>query len=437
MAHQAHSIPWQTLADNLKFMHCNPRNHGITNMYLRKRVNQDKELQYFANGFARALTDYATVERMKYKLFPIPPEPDERVISEAAVRNMAATVSGYKRGETGESDSSVEPKTALSEYECTPRRFISDTYPCEGDMNHLLSECCEQTKTMLMYGEMDALFRLAAHTDVRFHRLWDGDIYANSAGFGLKMLMDVMLQAYLCLNVFLMKPELWDSTSRVTFLKAEEDAHRTTFSHEVYDYRLTAAYQRMLVCCTGIPYGAYYHETHTYPHREFFGVPRGLFRHSDPYQGQKIGKPGTGRVADLAERDFRNSHLASKADVETALTILRRKGMSTELALQVLHWAQYRPMGRLWRRDDPLHVENAHELKKYLSFCWKILVRIDMLVRECGKKLDWESEVADAMCLLFELGKTGRPRPGYCRQRAGCDWTEFGKLSERISFVSQ
>lgn len=437
MAHQAHTIPWQTLADNLKFMHCNPRNHGITNLYLRKRPNQDKELQYFANGFARALTSYATVERTKYKPFPFPPEPDECVISETAVKKMAATVFGYKRGEIYESNSSSQPTEALSKYECTPRRFISDTYPCEGDMNHLLSECCEQTKTMLMYGEMDALFRLAVHPDVYFHRLWDGDIYANSAGFGLKKLMDAMLRAYLCLNVLVVKPELWDSASRTAYLKAEEGAHRTTFSHEVYDYRFTAAYQRMLVCCTGIPYGAYYHEAHTYPHRDFFGVPRGMFRYDDPYQGQKTGKPGTGRVADLAEGDFRNFHLASKADVEAALAMLRRKGLPTDVALQVLQWAEYRCVGRLRRRDDPLHVDNADELKKYLSFCWKILVRIDMLVQECGKMLDWESDVADAMCVLFELGKTGRPRPGYCRQRATCDWTEFGKLSEKVSFVSQ
>jgi hypothetical protein len=433
MAHQAHSIPWQTLADNLKFVHCNPRNHGITNLYSRRRPNQGKELQYFANGFARALTKYSAIERKKHTCSFTLPAPEERVISKTAVTRMAATVLRYK-GQIEQLDSSKLSSEALSEYECTPQRFISDTYPCESDMNHPLSECCEQTKTLLLYGEMDTLFHISAHPSIHFHRLWDEDVYANGAGFGLKKLMDAMLQAYLCLNVLMLKPELWDPDFRSKYLRAEASAHRATFGCEMYDYRLTAAYQRMMVCCTGVPYGAYHHEAQTYPHREFFGVPRGMFRFEDPYEGQKTGKPGTGRVADLVEEDFRYVRLASKADVKTVLAMLKSKGLPTELALQVLRWAEYKPARRLWHRDDPLHAENTEELKKYLRFCWKILVRIEMLVRECGKNLDWESEVANAMCVLLELGKAGRPRGRY-RQRAMCDWAEFGQLSERVRFV--
>ncbi|KAF3031229.1 hypothetical protein E8E12_001455 [Didymella heteroderae] len=434
MAHQACSIPWQTLVDNLKFMHCSPRNRGITNLYLRKRPNQYKELQYFANGFARALSNYSAIERRKYNAPSTSPAIDERVISQEAVRKMSATVLRYK-GQDDASHSIDASNEALSEYECMPHRFISDTYPCESDMHDGIEECCEQTKTMLMYGEMEALFRLAAHPDVHFDRLWDEDIYANGAGFGLRKLMDAMLQAYLCLNVLVLKPELWDPASRGVFLRAEGGAHRTTFPPEAYDYRLTAAYQRMLVCCTGIPYGAYHYEAHTYPHRDFFGIPRGMFRFDDPYQGQKTGKPGTGRVVDVAEKDFRHIHLASKADVDNVIDVLRKKGLPTELALQILEWAEYKSTGRLWHRDDPLHAKNAVELTKYLRFCWKVLVRIDMLVQDCGKTLDWASEVADAMCVLFELGKNGRPKG--LRQRAMCDWAEFGKRSERVGFVSQ
>ena len=436
MAHQTHSIAWQTLADNLKFMHCNSRNYGITNLYARKRPNQDKELQYFVTGFARALTNYSAIERKKYSPFFTPPDPEERVISKVAVTRMSATVLRYKEGDIDLPDSSAPSSEALSEYECTPRRFIFDTYPCEGDMDHLIYECCEQTKALILYGEMDALFQLAAHPDIHFRRLWDEDIYANGAGFGLRKLMDAMLQAYLCFNILMVKPELWDAESRSAYLKAEKSAHRTTFECNLYDYRLTAAYQRMLVCCTGITYGAYYHEAHTYPHREFFGVPRGMFRSEDPYQGQKTGKPGTGRVADLAEGGFRNVHIASEADVEIVLAVLKRKGLPAELALQVLECAEYKSAGRLRRCDDPLHAENTEELKKYLRFCWKVLVRIDMLVRECGKTLDWGSEVADAMCVLFELGKIGRRRGGY-QQRKMCDWAEFGRPSETVEFVSQ
>lgn len=432
MAHQAHSIPWQTLADNLKFMHCNPRNHGITNLYRRKRQNQDKGLQYFACGFANAMSNYSAIERKQYDPDPIPPEIDERVISKDAVKRMAKTVLRFR----GELDNlnQINLDGALSTYECTAQRFISDTYPCEGDMNVGIQDACEQTKTMLLYGEMDALFRLAAHPEVRFYRLWDEDIYANAAGFGLSKLKDSMLEAYICLNVLILKPELYDPTSRKSFLGAEMQAHRTSFQPHLYDYRLTAAYQRMLLCCTGTPYGVQYCESHTYPHREFFGIPQGMFHANNPYTRQQK-KPGTARMEDLAEEKFRGVHLPSKLDVRTVLRLLRAKGLPTELALQVLDLAEYTPVGRLRIRDNPLHNENAEELKKYLSFCWKVLVRIDMLVKECGKTLDWESEVADAMCTLFELGQNGRRKQW--RQRGIYDWLEFGNRSERIRFVPQ
>ncbi|KAF3045757.1 hypothetical protein E8E11_001467 [Didymella keratinophila] len=168
---KAHSISWQTLADNLKFRHCNPRNHGITNLYARKRPNEDKELQYFASGFTSALSNYSGIERKKYSPSFDPPEPNERVISEAAVKRMIATVLRYKAGDDDKPNTSYLLSEALSEYECTPQRFISDTYPCEGDMNHPLSESCEQTKALLLYGEMDALFHLAAHPNSHLHRL--------------------------------------------------------------------------------------------------------------------------------------------------------------------------------------------------------------------------------------------------------------------------
>jgi hypothetical protein len=202
---------------------------------------------------------------------------------------MAATVLRYREGNICQPNNSAPLGEVLFEYECTPQRLI-DTYPCEADMNHLLSECWEQTKALLLNGELDTFFHLAAHADVHFRRLWDEDIYANGAGLGLRKLMEAMSQACLCFNVLVVKPELWDAESRRAYLKAEKSAHRTTFECSSFDHRLTSAYQRTVVCCTGIPYGPYYHEAHTYPHREFFGVPRGMFRSDDPYQGQKTGK---------------------------------------------------------------------------------------------------------------------------------------------------
>lgn len=430
MAHQAHTIPWQTLVDNLKFKHCNPRNRGITNLHLRTtKTNQAKALQYFVKGFTRALSTYSAVERTKYNVAQSPPEMDEKVITKDAVKKMAGTVLRYK-GEGVATRDGHMTDDALSPYECTAQRFVSDTYLNEGDMDDGIREACEQTKTMLMYGEMDALIRLAAHPSVHFHRLWDESQYANSQGFGLSKLKDTVLRAYICLNVVFLQPELYDPPSRQAYLRAEAKANRTTFQPDFYDYRLTAAYQRMLMCCTGIPYAPDHYESHTYPHRQFFGIPRGMFHFDSPYRGQKRSLPGTVRISELAEDQFLNVHVPSKADIPIVLALVKAKGLPTELALQVLDMADYKPVGRLFIRDDPLHATNADELKRYLSFCWSVLVRIDMLIRECGQWLDWEAEVTDALCVLFEMDGPSRRKV----QGVVDSSTEFSRRTSRYVF---
>lgn len=417
MAHQAHSIPWQTLADNLKYLHCSPRNHGVTNLYLRKTkdVQQVKELKYFVRGFVKALEDYSAVERRKYEAEPRVPEVDEMVVSDAAVGRMAKTVLRYKMGLShGEDDSMVKimPTSLdeiLSPYERSPRRFIRDTETNEGDMYDGAREACEQTKAMLMHGDMDGLLRLAAHPGVRFYRLWHEDDYANAHGFGLHKLVKAALAAYICLNVTFLKPELYDEVSRerVRFQgkEGQRTAHEST--SEVYNYRLTAAYQHVLLECTGMPYG-YGCDAHTYPHREFFGIPRGRFRneyHDTAYGRWQKRHLGTQGPDALAHDAVRSMHIPSRDEVPVVLELLGKKGLPTELGLQVMDMAEYRAVGRLAVRDDPLHAENAEELAKYLGYCWKLLVRVNILCGAGvhGQKKDWEAEVTNALWSLFDM----------------------------------
>ncbi|KAL1600416.1 hypothetical protein SLS60_006801 [Paraconiothyrium brasiliense] len=408
MAHQAYTIPWQTLADNLIYLHCNPRNHGITNLYLRKTKdpNQGKQIRHFIRGFARALADYSTIERKKYDDDPAPPDDDEILISDAGVKKMANTVLRYKSND-GNYTTPDSIDDILSPYERSAARFIKDTMPGEGDMFDGAAVACEQVKAMLMHDEMDALFRLAAHPRVYFRRLWHENQYANSHGFGLSKILEAALQAYICLNVMTLKPQLYDAATLDAFIASETAAGRNTYGTEEYDYRLTATYQKMLLHCTGLPYG-YCCETHTFPHREFFGVPRGMFRfeYDDTHYGcwQKRNL-GTQRVEELAHGNFRGVHLPSKLDVASVLNMLGQKGLPAELALQILDLAEYVPVGRLPVRGDPLHASNAEELRKYISYCWKLLIRIDMLCKAGvnGGQLKWEAEVTDALYTLFDM----------------------------------
>ncbi|KAJ4290405.1 hypothetical protein N0V90_010621 [Kalmusia sp. IMI 367209] len=405
MAHQVHSIPWQTLADNLKYMHMSPHNNGSTNLYLRKnRQGQAKQLQHFVRGFSRAVAAYSIIERKKYNAEPTPPEQDEILISDDTMKKMSRTVRQYKTDSVRFSAGSHELDEVLTWNERTAKDFIAETSACEGDMHCGLRDVCELSKTLLLYGEMNTLLRLAIHPGIRFWKLWDEDQYANGWGFGLHKLLGTALQAYICLNVLFLKPELYDPESRETFIKRENVARRSTHKPEQYDYKLTAAYQRMLLNCTGIPYGVARFDVHTHPHREFFGIPRGMFRFEYSYYAfWRDRNLGIQTVADLAEDKFRGVHVAGQSDVGAVLSMLGQKGLPAELALQIMDLAEYVSVGRTTVRQDPLHVANAEELKKYLSYCWKLLVRIDMLVRANGCCLDWEAEVTDVLYALFGM----------------------------------
>jgi hypothetical protein len=308
MAHQAHTIPWQTLADNLVYLHCTPRNNGITNLYLRKTKdpNQAKRIRHFVRGFARTLCAYSNIERKKYALDPTPPDLDEIIIPDSAVQKMAKTVLQYKSRDGGFTipDSLND---ILSPYERSAASFVYATMPGEGDMFECARTTCEQVTTMLMHGEMGALFRLAAHPHVYFRRLWCEEQYANAHGFGLTKLLDDAMQAYICLNVMALKPELYDAASLDAFLLREKAARRKTYERKEYDYRSTAAYQKTLLHCTGIPY-AFRCEAHTFPHREFFGVQRGQYRfdwNDNTKNGRwHKGNLGTQRVEKLADSKF-------------------------------------------------------------------------------------------------------------------------------------
>ncbi|CAG5158138.1 uncharacterized protein ALTATR162_LOCUS5002 [Alternaria atra] len=434
MAHQAHIIPWQTLVDNLKYKHCNPRNHGITNLYLRNtRPHQEKELQYFVGGFDRALSKYSAIERKKYDVLVVPPQLDDKVISEDAIKKMARTVLRYK-GKLDTTHTSDSLGGVLSSFECTTRRFVSDTYPGDSEMCDCIHDACEQTKAMLLHGEMDSLLRLAAHPSVYFHKFWDENQYANAQGFGLSKLKDSAIQAYICLNVMFLKPELYNPVSRKAFIQEQAKANRTTFQPDLYDYRLTAAYQHMLLCCTGVSYGLGHYEAHTYPHREFFGIPRGMLHVEStnfPYKRQPRSHLGTIHISDLVDDQFKGIYMASKADVPIVLELIKTMGLPTELALHIMSMADYTPVGRMFVRDDPLHSANTDELKKYLCYCWKLLVRIDMLCKASGQWLDWEAEATDAICTLFEMNSPSRRKV----QKVSHTGTEFSGRTQKVVFV--
>jgi hypothetical protein len=90
-----------------------------------------------------------------------------------------------------------------------------------------------------------------------------------------------------------------------------------------------------------------------------------------------------------------------QSDIPLVIDYLRKTRLPTELILYVLELAEYVPRRRLVVPDDPLHVQNGIELRKYLNYCWQLLVRCDVLAKACGKPFIWEYHVNECIMLLW------------------------------------
>lgn len=404
MAHQAHALPWQTLADNFKFVYCNKKYKGVTNLYPCFKPGQGKQLQHFAGVFATLLDDFSAQERRKYPNDLVPPTDDEVFIPDPVVTRIAKTVRWYKTRHpmdmyttpSYQSSSSKDPPLPDSERKIPYWVEMTDECYCIWPKPRA-HECIELLKTLLLYGEMEPLFRLATHPDLPLPPLYSFPWEA-SHEYGWADVKDCALTAYLCLNMFLAKPELHDAASRAYELDALRAAHRLPYAPHMHDYRNTKAYQKMLVQCTWTrSHNAY--EVCSLPHREFFGIDAGMVTLSplDRYTKDRLGAiPPT----EVLNTRYRAWHVPTTADVSAALHALQAR-VPAEIALEILELAGYTAKRRVPVAHDPLHPDNAEELGKYLRYCWKLLARVDMLVKETGQWIDWEFEVTDAIFNLW------------------------------------
>jgi hypothetical protein len=171
MAHQAHALPWQTLADSFKFVHANVRYQCKTNLYPRFKPGQGKQLQHFARVFARVLEDYSMIERQKYNPnYSAPGLTDEILIPDATLSNIRNVVREYMKGHVKEYPEADESPVSSVDRTISTWIAVSQNTECHPGSEDLLTD--ELLRTLLLYGEMDILFRIAAHPDVFFGKLW-------------------------------------------------------------------------------------------------------------------------------------------------------------------------------------------------------------------------------------------------------------------------
>lgn len=183
------------------------------------------------------------------------------------------------------------------------------------------------------------------------------------------------LEAYICLNICYCFPSTWDSGSGRTAAK---------------DYRNTRLYQSMLMRCTLSETTS---EVSALPHRQFFGVADNQFR---LYERPPCGIMSFAQLL-TSDRAVPNKGGLGPFTVDYVSRILHKRGLPHELILMILGYVDRCPPSRMSVPHDPLHPENCHELRQYLTYCWQLIIRCNMMAQALGREMDWENEVAEIL----------------------------------------
>jgi hypothetical protein len=253
---------------------------------------------------------------------------------------------------------------------------------CRLHGTNIENDTTELLKTLVFHNEVDVLLRIASHPLVHQEYRFELPYVPNDdRQYGWGDIMRTALEAYITLNVFYLKPETHDPQ------------RKSAQGKDWIDYRRTSSYQKMLIHCTG----ECGFDTYTYPHREFFGVPRGMYLN---YPSAKRLLYGCVTLQVLRENRAK-IYLPTLSDIPVVVNYLGEKGLPPELALTILEFAEYVPYGRLDIADDPLHPDNEMELRRYLSYCWQLLVQCDMLAKASGKRISWINEVKEVIWQLW------------------------------------
>lgn len=202
MAHQAHNIPWQVLAANLKPVFRKydgaDRDNFKSNFYLRSKPQQAKELNYFVKAFAKNIQDHTRCEREKYEETYLQPAPSDVLLSDDIVKKIHPTVlrvrertfegaltNAYEavglKNSTGSlccheySEPGFRCRCAMPRKERNVAAFLR-RYRYNSCYNFLNVNAeafynLEVVKILLLHGAMDIILRICTHPDVDY-RSW-------------------------------------------------------------------------------------------------------------------------------------------------------------------------------------------------------------------------------------------------------------------------
>jgi hypothetical protein len=357
---------------------------------------------YFSRVFASTIFSFSSTERSKYPNPIPPPDPDDNIISEQIAKKISKTVTHYRSTNYQlQRSHNNDPRCPLTLPERRMKIWIEELHCDEACIdcccltyNH--SDMTELLKTLLLYGEMETLLKIVAHSSISLTSKWDLP-WQCGGGLGIGELMRCALMSYIFLNVVYLHTETWELSARRNWVAEKRKAEMVVTEQEV-DYRRMVAWEKIVSRCTGMRG----YDVHTSPHRLFYGVSK------QDYMGNKWNDPGCGRklrkhpsLLTEEERRKGEKYLPVFGDVDTVLFYFHCKEVPTEIGLQILVYADFKPERRLPIANDPLDPRNREELRKYLSWCWKVLVRCDVLMKASGNRIGWLIEITFTIRELF------------------------------------
>ncbi|PYI11376.1 hypothetical protein BO78DRAFT_271505, partial [Aspergillus sclerotiicarbonarius CBS 121057] len=420
MAHQPHDICWDVLASSLTYWSPdNPEIDKPTNFYLLFKPENSKEVDRFAESFARNLEEHTRNERQKYQKTCETPKPDDIVLDDRIARKIAPTVFKWRRAYAWRYAKGVKESNQLCQHihtkripgcECAlPFRErkasaffrLYDDHGCTNfySVNGEPFFNVEVVKTLLIHGEMDPILSVCSHPYIGYIE-WQSVIWCRCypVPLGWDQLYKTAMYAYIGLNIIYCFPELWTP-------------------EEIINYRDTKLYQQILIDCT---VSSSENEVPKYPHRPFFGVSDTHFAHEStlystskhPSVVRAVARTARMRLIKSVPYSLRpntnnnntnnpdlpirkpTAYLPHASDIPRVSAMLRVKGLPEELILHVLALAEYdTPRRRLRVPHDPFHILNREELGKYLDECWMLLVRCSMFAEAAEVEIDWKKRV--------------------------------------------
>ncbi|KAJ5691832.1 hypothetical protein N7462_001255 [Penicillium macrosclerotiorum] len=392
MAHQAHNIPWRVLADNFGYRYTSTRAQGQTNLFPKSKNNLDKDLCYFSKAFCKTLEEHSKIERTKYPDAIRPPDDDEEVFPKLVAYKIKQAIE-YNEEKAPE-NCTTTPLDSRKMRSWVESMWARDPGVDGRARNYLSYDQIEIIKQLVMHNEILPALRIVAHPSVELKPAWERWLNVQ-IDYGLKAFFYLPLISYLCLNMLLQKPEIYDHTVKTRHLQSPLPGMTVVSDTSVLDYRLTRAYQMTVLYCTNAT-------RQSTPHQAFFGISHNGQKQHYNFLDDFVPKCGTMSFFDFkAALEVSQEYPAHPNDVGEIIQILQAKGLPAELCLGIINCGGFTPSRRSLVVDDPLHTDNAPELRKYLTYCWQLLIRANVVMESKGLQIDWYQAVVWSIQRLF------------------------------------